>query len=813
MRKSINYKPYVNLKWDRKTAPWEVKDLWPASWIGCNIRNKPFVAAYKLEFTAVKDIIITVHVSADERYELYFDGEKIGRGSERGDENNWYFETYELEIKKGKHVIVAKVWALREFKPLAQLSVYPGFIFSPEGEENIKMLATGVANWVVKELKGYSFTDSVKKGTVTGAEIFIDGNEFAWGYERGEGQEWREAEILDSGYDGSDMNMLSRMHVMKPSTLPPMLARKIATGSISFFEYIIEDDAERKAIKKENDRAEESNKWKLLLKGDMVTIPPNKFVRLIIDLENYYCAYPEVIVSDGKDSIISISWAEALYEEEEKFKVLNDGRGNNVKKNRNDIYGKIFSGVGDKFKLNGGNHCKYETLWWRAGRYIEIIIKTEKQTVTINNLNFYETRYPLELESSFNCNDERINKLIPILFRSLQQCAHETYMDCPYWEQLMYIGDTRLQALTAYVSSSDDLLQRKALKIIYAGKSISSGLINDAYPQEGGKVIPSFCLWWIGMVYDFALWREDKQFINSLMSGVREIIDVCIKNMSKGGLIKNPQGWNFIDWAVDKKQQWSYGVPPDGGAEVNSIFNFQMVYTLNLAAELEQYIGEPEMAKRAKRLADELKEKIVAAFWSEEKGLFSDDLKHKCFSEHGQCMAVLSKAIDERMKKKILQSLLKVKDIAHTSIYFKHYLFETYEELNLEDRFYEDLEEWFKLEVLGLKTTPEIFSEQSRSDCHGWGAHPLYHFFTYILGIRPKEMGFKSVIISPHLGDLKEVSGTMNHNAGKIAVEYRVYDDIVKAKIILPKMMNGKFLFKNIDMELLPGKNELEFKN
>lgn len=810
MRKRIDYKPYITSIRDNEIPPWEITGHWPGSWICCrNVGDVPFVAAYKLEFEIEKEIIITAHVSADERYELYLDGVRIGRGSERGDQNNWYFETYELNLKKGNHVIVARAWSLRKLKPLGQVSVYPGFIFSPEGEENIEMLATGVAKWQAKELKGYSFVDSVIKGVVTGAELFIDGNKFSWGFEKGEGIGWDDVIILDKGYGGTNMNIASGVHVMKPAVIPPMIERKITAGSTRFFEYITTENVEEKAVNEGNDVISEKIKWNKLLQGDSIKVPPKKSLRLIIDLENYYCAYPEIIVSGGKDSIMYLNWSEALYDKDEKFALLNDGRINKVKKNRNDIEGKTFSGVGDTFKLNGGDCCKYQTLWWHAGRYVEIIIKTEKEMLTINNLNFYETRYPLEMESSFYCDDERINNLVPILFRSLQECCHETYMDCPYWEQLMYIGDTRLQALVNYVASSDDLLQRKALQIIDSSRFSLAGLINCAYPQDGGKVIPSFCLWWAAMVYDYALWKGDKQFVQNLMPGVRSVIDTFIKNRNSEGLIKQPEGWNFIDWAIDSNKKWSFGVPPEDGAGINSIFNFQMVYILNLTSELEAYLGEPELALRAKRFASELKDKIIMSFWNEEKGLFADDLKHQCFSEHAQCMAVLSNSTNGNMKMKIAKSMINNKDLARTSIFFRHYLFEAYEELKLENKFYDNLADWFNLEDLGLKTTPEIFSEQARSDCHGWGAHPLYHFFTYTLGIRPNEMGFKSVLVSPHLGYLKQAFGTMLHAKGKISVEYKVYEDCIKAEIILPGTLSGKFVFKDTHIELKPGRNEI----
>ena len=39
-----------------------------------------------------------------------------------------------------------------------------------------------------------------------------------------------------------------------------------------------------------------------------------------------------------------------------------------------------------------------------------------------------------------------------------RRCAGETYFDCPYYEQLQYVGDTRIQALVAHPTEAPTVL-------------------------------------------------------------------------------------------------------------------------------------------------------------------------------------------------------------------------------------------------------------------------------------------------------------------------------------------------------------------
>ncbi len=86
MRKIIIQDPYDGFFDPKEGKPYDEGKYWPCSWISVNSsETPPYVLAFRRKFFMDCADRVTVHVSADERYELYVDGERIGRGSERGD--------------------------------------------------------------------------------------------------------------------------------------------------------------------------------------------------------------------------------------------------------------------------------------------------------------------------------------------------------------------------------------------------------------------------------------------------------------------------------------------------------------------------------------------------------------------------------------------------------------------------------------------------------------------------------------------------------------------------------------------------------
>jgi alpha-L-rhamnosidase len=184
-------------------------------------------------------------------------------------------------------------------------------------------------------------------------------------------------------------------------------------------------------------------------KKTAITIPANTTVSLLLDQTFETNAYVTLNFSGGKDAGISLGYAESLYEK---------GSKGVIKGNRNDVEGKEFVGRIDSLIADGSQGQSYTTLNFRTYRYIKLFVKTKGEPLVIDDLYGTFTGYPFKRTAVLNTDNTEIKQMLDIGWRTARLNAWETYMDCPYYEQLQYIGDTRIQAMVSYYNTSDDRL-------------------------------------------------------------------------------------------------------------------------------------------------------------------------------------------------------------------------------------------------------------------------------------------------------------------------------------------------------------------
>ena len=772
---------------------YDAKPLLPCSWIAAprSSGNEPEVTLFQLDVMMECDDTFTIHVSADQQYMLYIDGQYVGRGCEMKSPQDWFFESYEVSLERGAHRVSALVWHYGDLSPMNRMTVSPGLFLMPD-EERVPLLGTGVAPWKVCTRPGVAFTRLV---IVPYGWMSVPPHQtvdcIAFFRERHE-NDWHAPQVVEQGRNGQ-ISVENGVHLLKPGMTELMLAAPSLPGKAVFISDVKDDNGYVPEVCDDDALAH----FNSMRNSASMRVPKNTAKRVILDLEDYFCAYTSIGVKGGRNGSVRITWAEAAFTDPEKP----------VKGRRDTVAGTYFRGLWDEFILDGEAR-ELSPLSWRCGRFIELYIVAAEDAVELESFTLRETRYPLDMDGGFSCDAETVNMIVPFCFRTLQMSAHDNFMDCPFYEQLLYAGDGRIESLVALATCHDDTLARKAITTLASSRDMT-GCTMARWPSTFQQYIPSFSLWWIGMIHDYALWRNDQAFIASLMPGVRFLLDHFLGRLDGDGFLRGVEWeWNFIDWVDEWNQGDEAGIPPGMNEGVSASYNWLLVYALTMVCRLEKYAGDRFLAERWGRQANELSRALTCRFWDPARGLCREDDSGKYFSEHAQSLSILSGCLEAEQLEKLKVSLPSTDGLARGSIFYKHYLFESFGALGLPDKILSELNLWNDFLDKGFKTVPETPENRTfnqRSDCHGWGAHPIYHLIATIAGIKPAEMGFRSVHINPQLGSLRKVNAVCACPGGTVSAGFIGETSTIHAEVCLPEGMSGTWRIANAAGTLRPG--------
>jgi hypothetical protein len=119
-----------------------------------------------------------------------------------------------------------------------------------------------------------------------------------------------------------------------------------------------------------------------------------------------------------------------------------------------------------------------------------------------------------------------------------------------------------------------------------------------------------------------------------------------------------------------------------------------------------------------------------------------------------------------------MERMLERDDLLRCSYAMSFYLFRALEKTGLYGETERLWKPWKDLLSLHLTTWPEDPFMQ-RSDCHGWGALPLYEFTRCLLGVKAEEPGWKAIRIEPRCLSLDDMEGRAATPIGPVRVGWR----------------------------------------
>jgi len=756
-------------------SPSPITAEWHAKWIAAP--NDPGIEYgiyyFRKSITlAAKPASFIVHVSADNRYKLYVNGTLVSLGPARGDTYFWNYETVDLApyLSAGKNIVAALVWNEAQFRPEAQISVRTGFIL--QGNTPTEEILNTDNTWKCirdaghQPIPGYFFAAS--KGEMVYMDQTVKGDWTAVNYAD---STWNNAaKIGDGKLKGTAWGI---DWALVPSTLP---AREMTYQRILKL---------RSAVGMNVPTGFPETKT-------TITIPANTTVTLLLDQTFETNAYVTLNFSGGKDAGISLGYAESMFEK---------GSRGTRKGNRDSVAGKEFVGRIDSLIADGSQGQTYTTLNFRTYRYIRLIVQTKNDPLVIDDLYGTFTGYPFKRTAVFNTDNNEITQILDIGWRTARLNAWETYTDCPYYEQLQYIGDTRIQAIISYYNTSDDRLARAALTSIDHSR-LAEGVTRSCYPTKGTQIISTFSLWYICMLHDYWMYRGDNDFIKDKLAGEREILHFFSKYQQPDGSLKNTPYWAFVDWAGN----FAGGINGSDGSA--AIYDLQLLWAYQWAAEMEAKIGMMDYANLYNQKAAQLKATIQRKYWDPVRKLYADNIEKKEFSQHANSLAILTGLVSNADMPSVANSLLTDKSLTQCTVYFKYYLHQALIKAGLGNDYMKWLDIYRQNIAAGLTTWAEYSDvNTTRSDAHAWGASPNIEFFRTVLGIDSYAPGFSKIKVEPHLGTITKVSGEIPHPNGKVAVAYSLDKNIWKIKINLPQNTSGIFIWKQKTYPLKAGEN------
>lgn len=767
--------------------PYRLNKTWDAYWI--TVPDMPANAYQVALFRKSMELpapvpSYVVHVSADNRYKLFVNGTLVSLGPARGDLTHWNFETVDLAsyLKAGKNVIAAQVWNEAEWRPEAQISLRTGFILQCSTPSKTAIDTDG--SWKCIRDESYKpLKVNLRTYYVTGPGEYVDMAKQPknWQSADFDDSSWKTAETLFKGtpknvagpYGTPNGWMLTHSNIPQMERTHERFGKVVAASGVDLpASFPVSKTA--------------------------LTIPAGTKATLLLDQNYLTNAYPTLVFSSGKNATISMCYAEALY------------RNFPEKGNRNETGGKYLLGRKDSLLSDGSKGQTFTSLNYRTYRYVQISIVTKTEPLVIDDLYGAFTGYPFQLKATLEAATPEMGKMLEIGWRTARLCAMETYMDCPYYEQLQYIGDARIQALISLYNTGDDQLVRHALDLMDQSRQ-PEGITLSRHPSYTPQVIPTFSLWYIGMLHDYNLYgRGDFEYIRRKLSGIRQILGYFHDYQQADGSVRFMPQWMFTDWVEAKG--WNAGEGPKSLSGTSAMIDLQLLWAYQLAADLEQQLGMPAFATLYTERAEQLQKTVREQYWNSDKNLYADDTEQQYFSQHTNALAILTGMVDGAQARELAERIRTDSTLAPASIYFRYYLHQAWVKAGLGNDYLKWLDKWRENIDMGLTTWAEISDiDRARSDCHAWGASPNIEFFRTVLGIDSAAPGFSKVKIEPHLGELTNIGGSIPHPNGILSVMYELKNNQWNVRIALPEKVTGMLVWKGKEMMLTSGENRFTF--
>jgi alpha-L-rhamnosidase len=508
----------------------------------------------------------------------------------------------------------------------------------------------------------------------------------------------------------------------------------------------------------------------------------------LVDLGKVYAGMPRIAFTGGEPGrLVSMMGGYALGP---------DGRVDPTQNQNTDL---------SYFADLDGNPFVFAPTEYVGMRYIQI--ENVPTPITRENFTFVVRHSQLdENGSSFESPNPTLNAVWGLMKHSIAVCAHEEYVDTPTREKGGFLGDGAIMSTVAMPVMRERLLSRRQLQEFIASMDqfwadeANRGRINAVYPNvDNGRDIPDYNQAFLVWVWDYYMETGDDIFLREQYDHLKAVADYVYRarNATTGLITDLPGGGGaylhgIVDWPANMR--YGYDMQTAGRAVINGWAYADFDVMSRIAATVGNIADRDLYRARANDLQSAINVTLLNRDGVYIDGLYADTMPSAHVSQHANMFPLALGFVPPAQRASVVAKVkeLKMSVGMVTALFLVRGLGEAGEGEHLIELLTNAdwPAGWARSLALGATATWESWASNTdgTSQSHGWGASGLEGYVRYVLGIRPTKPGYEEVQIKPlSFGTkLPWARGRISTDRGDIGVSWTRRNERYTITVSLP---------------------------
>lgn len=414
-----------------------------------------------------------------------------------------------------------------------------------------------------------------------------------------------------------------------------------------------------------------------------------------------------------------------------------------------------------------------------AFRFVRVDVVAPGAVLMLRTVRAVFLRRDLDYLGSFECNDERLNRIWQTGAYTVHLCMQDLVWDGAKRDRLAWIGDLHPEAMV--------------ISTVFGGLQIvpeTLDYVRDHTPLPGWmNTISSYSLWWILIQRDWYRYHGDMAYLTQQGDYLAGLLEQVESRLDECGC-EHLEPMRFLEWPTSEDP-----TAIDAGLQA------LVTVALRAGADLCAILGRSEDAHKA----------------ADAHTRAASCVRPLSASKQANALLALAGMADPQA---VNDGVLAVRPDRDLSTFYGYYILQARAMagdfggcLNLirsywggmldlgATTFWEGFDLDWTANAAGIDEIVPPGKADIHADfgnwcykglrhslCHGWASGPTAWLSEHVLGITPAEPGFRKVRIAPRLGGLEWARGTFPTPHGVIRVEHHTSaDGTVKTAVEAPQ--------------------------